>query len=103
MHAQSTAKYLGRHLVGLVRADSDALVSSIIETIFGFTGYRVKYSKAWRAKQHAIELLWGDWKEAYNQVPRILSAMKHFNQGLRWYPYPGHIVTDMDGIPKHVL
>ena len=75
----------------------------MIETIFGFTGYRVKYSKAWWTKQHAIELLWGDWKEAYNQVPRILSAMKHYNPGLRWYPYVGHIVMDVDGIPKHVL
>ena len=45
----------------------------------------------------------GDWKEAYNQVPRILSAMKHYNPGLRWYPYAGRIVTDMDGILKHVL
>jgi hypothetical protein len=45
----------------------------------------------------------GDWKEAYNQVPRILSAMKHYNLGLRWYPYVGRIVMDVDGIPKHVL
>ena len=103
VHAQNTAHYLGRRLIGTVRADSDTSVSSMIETIFGFTGYRVNYSKAWRAKQHAIELLWGDWKEAYNQVPRILSAMKHYNPGLRWYPYVGHIVMDVDGIPKHVL
>jgi hypothetical protein len=75
----------------------------MIETIWGFTGYKVKYSKAWRAKQHAIELSWGDWKETYNQVPKILSAMKHFNPGLRWYPLAGHIVDDVDGIPKHVL
>ena len=74
MHAQHTACYLGRRLVGTVRADSDTSVSSMIETIFGFTCYRVKYLMAWQAKQHAIELLWGDWKEAYNQVPRILSA-----------------------------
>jgi hypothetical protein len=102
-HGQNTGRYLGRRLVGIVRADSDTSVSSLIESIYGFTGYRVKYSKAWRAKQHAIELLWGDWKEAYNQVPRILTAMKHFNPGLRWYPYVGRIVTDVDGIPKHVL
>jgi hypothetical protein len=30
-----------------------------------FAGYHVKYSKAWRAKQHAIALLWDDWKESY--------------------------------------
>ena len=26
-----------------------------------FPNYRVKYGKAWRAKQHAIAMLWGDW------------------------------------------
>jgi hypothetical protein len=75
----------------------------MIETIFGFIGYKVNYSKVWRAKQHAIELLWGNWKEANNQVPRILNAMKHYNPGLRWYPYVGRIVTNVDGVPKHVL
>ena len=103
MHAQNTARYLGHRLVGTVRADSDTSVSSMIETIFGFTGHTVNYSKAWRAKQHAIELLWGDWKEAYNQVPRILSAIKHYNPGLRWFPYVGRIVTDVDGVLKHVM
>ena len=34
---------------------------------------------------------------------RILSAMKHYNPGLRWYPYVGRIVTDVDSIAKHVL
>jgi hypothetical protein len=75
----------------------------MIEAIFGFTSYRVNYSKAWRANQHAIELLCGDWKEAYNQVPRILSAMKHYNPGLRWYPYVGRIMMDVDGFLKHFL
>jgi hypothetical protein len=103
VHAQNTSRYLDHRVVGVVRADSDTSVSSMIETIWGFTGYRVKYSKAWRAKQHAIELLWGDWKEAYNQVPRILSVMKHFDPSLRWYPLVGRIVDDVDGIPKHVL
>ena len=43
------------------------------------------------------------WKEAYNQVPRILSAMKHYNLGLMWYPSVGRIVMDVDGVLKHVL
>jgi hypothetical protein len=46
VRAQNIACYLGRRIVGTVRADSDTSVSSMIETIFGFTCYRVKYSKA---------------------------------------------------------
>jgi hypothetical protein len=62
VHAQNTARYLSRRLVGIVGTNSDTSISSIIETIFGFIGYRVNYSKAWHAKHHAIELLWGGWK-----------------------------------------
>ena len=46
----------------MVHADPDVSVAAIIEAIHGFTNYRVKYGKAWRAKQHAIAMLWGDWK-----------------------------------------
>jgi hypothetical protein len=50
VHAQNKAWYLGCRVVGVVRADSDTSISSMIKTIWGFTSYRVKYSKAWRAK-----------------------------------------------------
>jgi hypothetical protein len=50
VHAQNKARYLGCRVVGVVRADSDTSISSMIKTIWGFTSYRVKYSKAWRAK-----------------------------------------------------
>jgi hypothetical protein len=46
VHAQNTAYYLGCRLVGMVWADCDTSVSSMIQTIFGFTGYRVNYSNA---------------------------------------------------------
>lgn len=31
-----------------------------------------------------MALMWGDYKEAYCQAPRILQAMSHFNLGLKW-------------------
>jgi hypothetical protein len=30
------------------------------EKIFG---YKIKYRKAWRAKQHAWKMIYGDWEE----------------------------------------
>ena len=68
----------------MVHADPDVSVAVIIEAIHGFTNYRVKYGKAWRAKQHAIAMLWRDWKEAYGRVPKILNAIAHFNPGTKW-------------------
>ena len=60
VHAQCTARYLAHRILSIVRKDSDTSVPSLMESIFALSCYRVKYSKAWRAKQHAIALLWGD-------------------------------------------
>jgi hypothetical protein len=62
VHSQLTANYIERCILGIVRDNSDVMANSLIESILMFAGYRVKYSKAWRAKQHAIALLWVDWK-----------------------------------------
>jgi hypothetical protein len=87
VHAQLTASYIGRCILSVVRDNSDVTANSLIEHILMFAGYHVKYSKAWRAKQHAISLLWGDWKESYAKIPRVLRAMNHFNHGVKWFPY----------------
>lgn len=45
--------------MGIVWVDVDVIVASLIESIHGITNYRVKYDKAWHAKQHAMTKLWG--------------------------------------------
>ena len=83
--------------------DPDVTVATLIEVIFGFIKYRVKYGKAWRAKQRAMQLLWGDWKEAYGLLPRILTAMLAKNAGMEFYPWHENRM-DRDGVVmKHVL
>jgi hypothetical protein len=74
IHPQLTARYLARRILGLVDDNCDVSVSYLIRSIYGFTSYEPKYGTAWRAKQHAVEIRWGSWKEAYNRVPRILCA-----------------------------
>jgi hypothetical protein len=87
VHTQLTATYIGRYILGVVRENSDVTTSSLIESILLFARYHVKYSKAWQAKQHAIALLWGNWKESYAKIPRVLRAINHFNPGVKWFPY----------------
>ena len=100
-HAQNT---LGRRIVGVVKADLDGSIAGLVESINGFTSYRVSYSKAWRAKQHAIELLYGGWREAYNMSPKLLNAIKHFNHGTKYFTYTGGMLfADKNGIPQLVL
>jgi hypothetical protein len=83
VHSQCTTKYLRRQIVSIVWADSDITVAALIEAINCLITYRVSYGKAWRAKKHTLALLWGDWKEAYAKVPRLLHAIAHFNLGTR--------------------
>jgi hypothetical protein len=82
VHSQCTAKYLGRRIVSIMWADSDITVSTLIEAINCLTIYQISYGKAWRAKEHALALLWGDWKEDYANVLRLLHAITHFNPGI---------------------
>jgi hypothetical protein len=70
--------------VSIVWADSDIMVAALIEVIHDLTIYRVRYGKTWKAKEHSLALLWGDWKEAYTKVLRMLSAITHFNLGTRF-------------------
>uniref|UniRef100_K3XQZ9 SWIM-type domain-containing protein n=1 Tax=Setaria italica TaxID=4555 RepID=K3XQZ9_SETIT len=102
-HVQCTAKYLGRRILGIIRKDSETSVPSLVESIFIFSGYRVKYSKAWRAKQHAVALLWGDWKESYGMVPRVLSAMTYYNPGVKWCIDSCGMMLPDNGVLKHIL
>jgi hypothetical protein len=83
VHSQCTAKYLGRQIMSIVWANSDITVDALIEVIHGLTTYQAHYGKAWRAKENALALLWGDWREAYAKVPRLLHAIAHFNPGTR--------------------
>jgi hypothetical protein len=69
--------------MSIVWADSDIIVDALIEVIHSLTTYRVWYGKAWRAKEHVLVLLWGDWRESYTKVPRLLNAISHFNPGTR--------------------
>uniref|UniRef100_K4A117 SWIM-type domain-containing protein n=1 Tax=Setaria italica TaxID=4555 RepID=K4A117_SETIT len=102
-HVQCTAKYLGRRILGIIRKDSETSVPSLVESIFIFSGYRVKYSKAWWAKQHAVALLWGDWKESYGMVPRVLSAITYYNPGVKWWIDSCGMMVPDNGVSKHIL
>jgi hypothetical protein len=69
--------------MSIVLADSDITVAALIKVIHDLTTYQVYYDKAWRAKEHALPLLWGDWREAYTKVPRLLNVISHFNPWTR--------------------
>ncbi|WVZ51010.1 hypothetical protein U9M48_002202 [Paspalum notatum var. saurae] len=49
-------------------------------------------------------MVYGDWKESYNLLPRVVHAIGHYNPATRWYTYTGgRTVTDKSGKTAHVL
>jgi hypothetical protein len=83
VHSQCTTRFLGHRIMSIVWVDSDITVTALIEVIHGLTTFRIRYGKAWRANEYALTLLWGDWREAYAKVPRLVNAVSHFNLGTR--------------------
>jgi hypothetical protein len=71
--------------MSIVWADSDIMMTALIEAIHGLTTYQVHYGKACRAKVHALSLLWADWKDAYAKVLMMLSAISHFNLEIKFF------------------
>jgi hypothetical protein len=69
--------------VSIVWVESDITIVALIEIIHWLITYQVRYGKALRAKEHTLALLWGDWREAYVKVLRLLHAILHFNRVTR--------------------
>jgi hypothetical protein len=69
--------------VSVVWDDSDITAAALIDVIHNLTTYQICYGKVWRAKEHTLALLWGDWREAYAKVLRLLHAIAYFNTGTR--------------------
>jgi hypothetical protein len=82
-HPQCTTRFLGCQIMSIVWVQSDITIVVLIEVIHSLTTYRVCYDKAWRAKEHALGLLWGDWRESYTKVPRLLNDISYFNPDTR--------------------
>jgi hypothetical protein len=51
-------------------------VKSIMTMTWELFGYRIKYGKAWRAKQRAWKMIYEDWEEGYNKLPALFNAIK---------------------------
>jgi hypothetical protein len=54
-------------------------IKTVMELVKALFHYDVKYDKACKAKQDAFRMLYVDWEEAYNQIPRLLLAMANAN------------------------
>ncbi|KAL5125030.1 hypothetical protein HKD37_02G005320 [Glycine soja] len=88
---------MGQELyVGMIKEDPSLKISLIQERINGMFNYNISYRKAWKAKQKAITIEYGDWDESYAVLPSWLKHMQNHslgsikaavaNEALGWQP-----------------
>jgi len=81
-HQQLTSTLIVARLCSILKEQPNMKVKSIIEITEKLLHYKIKYGKAWRAKQRAWKMIYGDWEEAYEKLPALFNAMKAANPGL---------------------
>ena len=87
-HLQLNSRFIARTFCNVIKHMPTITMSALIESIFLRFEYRVKYGKAWRAKQLALEMIYGDWEAAYERLPVMLNAMKAKNPGMHFEYLP---------------
>jgi hypothetical protein len=74
--------------MGTLKGQPNLKVNSIMTMTWELFGYRIKYGKAWRAKQRAWKMIYGDWEEGYEKLPALFNAMKAKNPGMHYEYIP---------------
>ncbi|RYR14818.1 hypothetical protein Ahy_B04g071520 isoform A [Arachis hypogaea] len=57
-------------IMPMVRADASVSIKVLLTATAAHFGFRPTYRRVWMAKQKAIALIYGDWDESYNELPR---------------------------------
>jgi hypothetical protein len=72
-------------------------IMTLIEVVMVAWGYRVKYGRAWRAKQCALKLIYSDWAKAYKRLSAMLRAMKAKNLAMHFEYVPKPDILGPEG------
>jgi hypothetical protein len=96
-HTQLSSRFISQRLLNIIKNRPLMIVAVLIEVVMVTWGYHVKYGRAWRAKQHALKLIYGDWAEAYERLPAMLHAMKANNLGMHFEYVPKPEVMEPEG------
>jgi hypothetical protein len=69
-HRQLTSTLIAKRLMEILQGEPNMKFRTIIETVKQvYEGYVITYDKAWRAKQRAWKMIYGDWKDGYESLP----------------------------------
>nr|XP_025612088.1 uncharacterized protein LOC112705480 [Arachis hypogaea] len=57
-------------IMPMVRADAAVNIKVLQNATAAHFGFRPTYRRVWMAKQKAVAVIYGDWEESYNELPR---------------------------------
>ncbi|RYR02337.1 hypothetical protein Ahy_B06g081138 isoform A [Arachis hypogaea] len=57
-------------IMPMVRADAAVNINVLQNATAAHFGFRPTYRRVWMAKQKAVAVIYGDWDESYNELPR---------------------------------
>ncbi|XP_057745287.1 uncharacterized protein LOC130963154 [Arachis stenosperma] len=57
-------------IMPMVRADASVNIKVLLNAMAAHFGFRPTYRRVWMAKQKAVAIIYGDWDESYNELPR---------------------------------
>ncbi|XP_057740100.1 uncharacterized protein LOC130957248 [Arachis stenosperma] len=57
-------------IMPMVRADASVNIKVLLNATAAHFGFSPTYRRVWLAKQKAVALIYGDWDELYNELPR---------------------------------
>ena len=103
-HRQLTSKFIANRLCNAIKLQPTLSASELALYIFEVFQYRVKYGKAWRAREEAMKLIYGEWGEAYVRLPTLLQAIKQRNPSMVYHidTHPDRVVN-VDGVTKKIF
>ncbi|RYR35785.1 hypothetical protein Ahy_A10g050894 isoform A [Arachis hypogaea] len=63
-------------IMPMVRADASVSIKVLLNATAAHFGFRPTYRRVWMVKQKSIALIYGDWDESYNDLPRWVSGVQ---------------------------
>ncbi|RYR05599.1 hypothetical protein Ahy_B06g085446 isoform C [Arachis hypogaea] len=57
-------------IMPIIRADASVNIKVLLNATAAHFGFRPTYRRVWMAKQKAVAIIYGDWDESYNELPR---------------------------------
>jgi hypothetical protein len=96
-HVMLLSRFISQKLVNIIKNYPLLTIATLIDVVMVEWGHRVKYGRAWKAKQRALKLSYGDWVEAYEHLSVMLHVMKAKNLGMPFMYVPKPDVMEHEG------